>query len=201
MPKIVDHAQRRDEIALAACRVVAGHGFENATIARIAHAAGYTTGMVAHYYDSKQDIIVAALRLTVRRVEERVTRERESGTDLALVLSRALPLDGERLAECAFRMAFQAHVAAGAKLQRLNVWLQGEYSRLISQCIAECWPEWANWRRPLREQVADSAMTFMHGMTGVVVTRARDWPAPRQLAGLRLQLQLLRRWGRSRALH
>ena len=47
MPKIVDHAQRRDEIAQVACKVVAQYGFEQATVARIARAAGYTTGMVA----------------------------------------------------------------------------------------------------------------------------------------------------------
>ncbi|MGH8277414.1 MAG: TetR family transcriptional regulator, partial [Steroidobacteraceae bacterium] len=63
MPKIVDHDQRRDEIALVACRVVATHGFDQATIVRIAREAGYTTGMVAHYFDTKQQIIIAALRL------------------------------------------------------------------------------------------------------------------------------------------
>jgi acyl-CoA thioesterase FadM len=60
MPKIVDHAKRRDEIAQVACQVVANYGFEQATVARIARAAGYTTGMVAHYYESKQEIILAA---------------------------------------------------------------------------------------------------------------------------------------------
>ncbi len=30
MPKIVDHEQRRDQIALVACRVVAEYGFEQA---------------------------------------------------------------------------------------------------------------------------------------------------------------------------
>ena len=60
MPKVVDHAERRDEIALVACRVVAAYGFERASMARIAREAGYTTGMLAHYFDSKQDIIIAA---------------------------------------------------------------------------------------------------------------------------------------------
>ena len=77
MPKIVDHEQRRDEIALVACRVVAECGFEQATIARIARAAGYTTGMVAHYFDTKQDIIIAALRLMLRRIDERLLRNSE----------------------------------------------------------------------------------------------------------------------------
>ena len=48
MPKIVDHAQRRDEVALTACRVVAAHGFDQASMVRIAREAGYTTGMLAH---------------------------------------------------------------------------------------------------------------------------------------------------------
>ena len=63
MPKIVDHARRREDIAHVACQVVASYGFEQATVARIARAAGYTTGMLAHYYESKQEIILAALRL------------------------------------------------------------------------------------------------------------------------------------------
>ena len=78
MPKIVDHAQRRDEIAQVACKVVAQYGFEQATVARIARAAGYTTGMVAHYYESKQEIILAALRLMLLQ-QQRLTRERDIG--------------------------------------------------------------------------------------------------------------------------
>src|SRR5438128_792309 len=79
MPKIVDHAQRRDEIALVACRVVAQHGFDGASMVRIAHEAGYTTGMLAHYFDTKQDIIIAALRLILRRIEERLTQPAARG--------------------------------------------------------------------------------------------------------------------------
>jgi len=97
MPKIVDHEQRRDQIALVACRVVAENGFDQATIVRIAREAGYTTGMVAHYFDTKQDIIIAALRLILRRIEERLTRPAgEAQADLLTVLSEALPIDEQR---------------------------------------------------------------------------------------------------------
>src|ERR1700681_453290 len=103
MPKIVDHAQRRDEIAHVACQVVARHGFDQATVARIVRAAGYATGMVAHYYESKQDIILAALRLILLRIEVRLTRERRSGdADLLKVLSEALAADAQRITRCSF---------------------------------------------------------------------------------------------------
>ena len=144
MPKIVDHAKRRDEIAHVACQVVASRGFEQATVARIARAAGYTTGMVAHYYDSKQDIILGALRLILLRIEERLTRERDSGdANLLSVLSEALAIDAQRFTECAFWMAFWGQVSADRKLKRLNAWVHREYMRLFARCFAEHWPEWS----------------------------------------------------------
>src|SRR5260370_30266909 len=121
MPKIVDHEQRRDEIALVACRVVAEYGFEQATIVRIARQAGYTTGMVAHYFDTKQDIIIAALRLILRRVEERLTRSGAGGEpDLLTLLAEALPLDETRYIECAFWIAFWGQVPADKRLKRIH---------------------------------------------------------------------------------
>src|ERR1700737_1906853 len=140
MPKIVDHALRRDEIAHVACQVVARYGFEQATVARIARAAGYTTGMVAHYYESKQDIILAALRLILVRIEERLTRERDSGEATLLnVLSEALALDAQRFTECAFWMAFWGQVSTDKKLKRLNAWVHGKYTRFSRRGFGGTW--------------------------------------------------------------
>jgi TetR/AcrR family transcriptional repressor of bet genes len=195
MPKIVDHAQRRDEIAHVACQVVAHYGFEQATVARIARAAGYTTGMVAHYYESKQDIILAALRLILLRIEQRLTRERDSGdANLLEVLSEALAVDAQRFTECAFWMAFWGQVSADKKLKRLNAWVHREYMRLFARCFAEHWQEWAEWPQPVRDQVLRSMVTFINGLTASAVTSPSDWPAAMQIEQLRLQLELLRRW-------
>src|ERR1700719_3212663 len=196
MPKIVDHAQRRDEIAHVACQVVAHYGFEQATVARIARAAGYTTGMIAHYYESKQDIILAALRLILRRIEERLTRERESGeADLLKVLSEALAIDEQRSTECAFWMAFWGQMSADKKLKRLNAWVHREYMRLFARCFAEHWQEWPAWPQPARDLVLRSGVTFINGLTASAVTSPRDWPAAMQIEQLGLQLDLLRQWG------
>jgi AcrR family transcriptional regulator len=198
MPKIVDHAQRRDEIAHVACQVVANYGFERATVARIARAAGYTTGMVAHYYESKQEIILAALRLMLLRIEQRLTRERETGeANLLEVLSEALAIDPQRFTECAFWMAFWGQVSADKKLKRLNVWVHREYMRLFARCFAEYWPEWPAWPQTVRDQVLRSVVTFMNGLTASAVTSPRDWPAAMQAEQLDLQLSLLRQWARA----
>ena len=195
MPKIVDHAKRRDEIAQVACQVVAVHGFEHATVARIARAAGYTTGMVAHYYDSKQQIILAALRLMLTRIETRLTlRHERVDDDLVSVLSEALPIDAQRFAESAFWMAFWGQVSADKKLRRLNAWVHREYLRLFARCFAEHWRTSSSWPKRVRDQALRSVVTFINGVTASAVTSPADWPAATQLAQLRLQLDLLRAW-------
>lgn len=195
MPKIVDHEQRREEIALVACRVVAQYGFEQATIVRIAREAGYTTGMVAHYFDTKQDIVIAALRLILRRIEERLTPGGADGqAQLLTVLTEALPVDETRYIECAFWIAFWGQVPADKRLKRINGWLHREYLRLFERCLARGWSEWQQWPAATREQVLRSVMTFINGITASTVTSRSDWPAERQVAQLRLQLQLLHDW-------
>ena len=195
MPKIVDHEQRREEIALVACRVVARHGFEQATIVRIAREAGYTTGMVAHYFDTKQDIVIAALRLILRRIEERLTPSEADGpAELLTVLTESLPVDETRYNECAFWIAFWGQVPTDKRLKRINGWLHREYLRLFERCLARGWSEWQRWPAPIREQVLRSVMTFINGITASTVASRGDWPAARQIAQLRLQLQLLHGW-------
>jgi TetR/AcrR family transcriptional repressor of bet genes len=199
VPKIVNHDQRRDQIALVACRAVAQYGFEQATIVRIAREAGYTTGMVAHYFDTKQDIIVAALRLILRRIEERLTPSEQNKPDLLTLLTEALPVDETRYIECAFWLAFWGQVPADRRLKRINAWLHREYLRLFERCLAGGWSEWPQLSAATREQVLHSVVTFINGITASTVANRGDWPAIRQIAQLRLQLQLLHAWALSSA--
>ncbi len=196
MPKIVDHEQRRDQIALVACRVVAQYGFDQATIVRIAREAGYTTGMVAHYFDTKQEIIIAALRLILRRIEERLTAAAGDGDpELLALLTEALPVDATRFTECAFWTAFWGQVSADKRLKRINTWMHREYLKLFERCLARGWREWREWPPQIREQVLRSVVTFINGLTASVVASPRDWPAARQVGQLSLQLEMLHAWG------
>jgi TetR/AcrR family transcriptional regulator, transcriptional repressor of bet genes len=195
MPKIVDHDKRRDEIALVACRVVAEGGFDQATIVRIAREAGYTTGMVAHYFDTKQDIIIAALRLMLRRIDERLLRNSDAGRpDLLTLLTEMLPVDEERYVECAFWIAFWGQVTADKRLKRINAWVHGEYQRLYERCLSRAWPEWSRWSAEARDSVLRSVSTFINGLTAGAVANRSDWPAEKQVAQMRLQVDLLHAW-------
>ena len=196
MPKIVDHAERRDEIALVACRVVAAHGFDGASMVRIAREAGYTTGMLAHYFDSKQDIIIAALRLILRRIDERLSRPARDAArpDLLELLLEALPIDAHRHIECAFWITFWGQVTADKRLKRINAWVHREYMRLFERCLDVSWKEWPRWPAATQAQVLRSLVTFINGLTASAVANPGDWPAQEQIAQLRLQIELLYAW-------
>jgi hypothetical protein len=93
-------------------------------------------------------------------------------------------------------MAFWGQVSADKKLKRLNVWVHREYMRLYARCFTEHWQEWSAWPRPVRDHVLRSVVTFINGLTASAVTSPSDWPAAMQIEQLRLQLDLLRQWGR-----
>lgn len=177
---------------------MAEHGFARATVAQIAHTAGYTTGMVAYYFDSKQEIILAALRLILKRMDERLQREPGQARGRLLeVLSEALPIDAQRRTECAFWTAFWGQLAADPHLKRLNAWVHREYRKLFERCLAEQWPESLHWPAAVRAEVLRSLITFLNGVTTSAVSSPRDWPARTQLRQLELQLTLLRDWAHS----
>jgi len=82
MPKIVDHEERRAEVLEATWRVIATRGLDAATVRQIAKEAGVSSGVLAHYFTDKDDILVQAHRLAydtrlklVRQESARVARE------------------------------------------------------------------------------------------------------------------------------
>jgi AcrR family transcriptional regulator len=60
MPKIVDKEQRRQEIAMAALNLFAEEGF-TVPVSRIAEVVGLSKGSLYVYFDSREELILAAL--------------------------------------------------------------------------------------------------------------------------------------------
>ena len=99
MPKEVDHDERREELLEAVWHVIARDGMERATIRAIAKETGWSSGVLAHYFADKEEIIGSALRLMYERIAARweVKLAGLSGIRALheLVLDN-LPLDDER---------------------------------------------------------------------------------------------------------
>jgi AcrR family transcriptional regulator len=116
MPKEVDHDQRREELLEAVWRVIARDGMEGATIRTIAKETGWSTGVLAHYFGDKDDIISSALRLAYERIAARWDAKLEGLTGIRalheLVLDN-LPLDEERELETRLLMNYWSRVIRG----------------------------------------------------------------------------------------
>ncbi len=61
MPKIVDHAKRRQDFIEAACETILERSLEGTTVRAVAEKAGYTTGALVHYFGDKEELIQQAL--------------------------------------------------------------------------------------------------------------------------------------------
>jgi AcrR family transcriptional regulator len=74
MPKLVDHQERREQIASALMRVAAGQGLEAVSLRHVAAEAGVTSGMVQHYFPSKDSMMAFAMRSASARYEARINQ-------------------------------------------------------------------------------------------------------------------------------
>jgi AcrR family transcriptional regulator len=126
VPKKVDHESRREELLAAVWRVVVRDGLDKATIRSIAKETGWSSGVLAHYFADKDDIIESARSLAYARIERRWAVKLDGLSGMAalreLVLDN-LPLDAERVEETRFLMnywsrAIREDVAQPERLRR-----------------------------------------------------------------------------------
>jgi AcrR family transcriptional regulator len=71
MPRVIDHDERRAQLSEAVWRVIEQDGGDGLTVRRIAEESGWSIGAIAHYFPSKDDLLLAAYRLALQRVNDR----------------------------------------------------------------------------------------------------------------------------------
>ena len=84
------HAVRREEaeerMLQAAVNIVAERGLENLTLAECGEAAGYSRGLAAHYFDSKDGLISAIASHIVADYSQRQRADRRTRVGMAGLL-------------------------------------------------------------------------------------------------------------------
>ncbi|CCH90776.1 Transcriptional regulator, TetR family [Modestobacter italicus] len=118
MPKQVDHHERREQIAAALMRVAATQGLAAVSLRHVAAEAGVTSGMVQHYFPTKDSMMDFAMRSAGARYEARMNDaiaglgERPSARELVgALLMVLLPLDETQQADARVALAFQSYAA------------------------------------------------------------------------------------------
>ncbi|GIF52319.1 hypothetical protein Afe04nite_68580 [Asanoa ferruginea] len=118
MPKRVDPTERRTLIADALMKVAAEQGLEAVSLRHVAAAAGATTGLVQHYFRTKDEMMLFALSVVSGHTEARISAAvgalgpAPAPRDLVrAMVTQMLPLDEERRADGKVALAFFAYAA------------------------------------------------------------------------------------------
>ncbi|MEU1479532.1 TetR/AcrR family transcriptional regulator [Streptomyces sp. NPDC001668] len=172
MPKIVDHGERKKDLARALWAVVEREGIEGATIRSVAAEAGWTRGVVAHYFRDRDDLLLFAYRLALQREQELgPTSETPPLERLVGVLLRALPVDAQSRLDFKIWLGFMGRVAdhpalAEAVLEEHQDY-HGRIRGLVESCIEEgiLAPPW---------EAARAALTLATFVDGLGVMAALD---------------------------
>lgn len=118
MPKKVDHRARRTLIADALMRVAADRGLPAVSLRHVAAEAGVSSGMVQHYFRTKDEMMVFAVQVVRENVQARLVAEEERTGEpttpaglIRALLVQLLPFDETRRVEGSVSLAFLAYAA------------------------------------------------------------------------------------------
>jgi AcrR family transcriptional regulator len=191
MPKDVDHDERREELLEAVWRVIARDGLERATIRSLAAETGWSSGVLAHYFADKDDILGSALRLAYDRIRARWDAKLDGLSGAAalheLVLDN-LPLDDERELETKFLMnCWSRQIRGGIDVPRRSPLLIDLLTSLVreGQGAGEIDPD-----EPA-EDVAERLLGLIDGFSLHAVLDPRRLTRERQVALIKREFERL----------
>lgn len=102
MPKLVDHDERRSQIAEAVWRIATTRGLQGVTFREVAVEAEVSVSLVQHYFGTKEGLLIWSLNHNTARMGSRIARRlRRAGAAatprqvLTIILTSFLPTDAE----------------------------------------------------------------------------------------------------------
>jgi AcrR family transcriptional regulator len=137
VPKVVDHTERRRELAEAVWRVISRDGVADVSIRTVAAESGWSSGALRHYFATRAELLAFASEQVIARATERISGLRPAGApreQVAAVLRETMPLDRERHTESSIMFAFLAlglGDPALARVQRLHFTSMAELCRRL----------------------------------------------------------------------
>lgn len=144
MPKIVDHDQRRRELAQAIWTIIALRGLNAVTLRSVAAEAGVSMGTVQHYFRTKDQMILFACQHMVDLAQagassllEKSHHPDEPESIIRAVMHQTLPVDEQQRFGSAVWLAFVAHAIVDDELAEIirHAW-SGMHEILANQLRA-----------------------------------------------------------------
>jgi AcrR family transcriptional regulator len=142
VPKLVDHEQRRKELAGAVWRVIVRDGVAEVSIRSVAAESGWSSGALRHYFATRAELLAFACEQVIEQVTNRLSTMQPAGSvrdAVGDILLQTMPVDADRHTEASIAFAFLA-LGLGdpelARVQRLHFTSMYELClRLVRQLV------------------------------------------------------------------
>lgn len=139
MPKIVDHHQRRKQLAEATWRVILKKGLEGVTVRNVAKEAGFSFSLIRHYFQTHSDLLSFSMQLVADRVTERVKALSLPKNDprkyVETIITELMPFDKERTAEAQVWFAFMNRALIDENLYSLSQEVHESLAKLFIKMV------------------------------------------------------------------
>ena len=192
MPKIVNHDARRIELAAAACEAIVRFGIDKLTMKDVGKVAGYTTGVLTHYFANKDQLMGAACDYAWDGIQEKMAlRLAQDEPDYVGYLSELLPISAENRTAVVVWFHFWLrglHSPTLAERHRVNreAWLAKLADVLVAMQVKG--EIGAGLVISVEIEPLDA---FINGLALRAILEPDDWSAERQLSELRRYLKRL----------
>ncbi|WP_091231244.1 TetR/AcrR family transcriptional regulator [Microbacterium sp. 3J1] len=140
MPRVVDHDERRRQIAEALLVVAARDGHENVSSRAVAKELGVATGALWHYFDGFDDVVRAAAAEVTRRTDERIAAATTGLRGLArldALMREVLPVDDRTRTEARVVVGFWGRLAAIAPVPDAGAPTLATWQESIREALSE----------------------------------------------------------------
>lgn len=189
-----NHAARRDEIARAGGRVIAARGLGQVTLRDVAAALGVTTGVLTHYFPSKEALLRHTKDLVFDEAYARARAAASGPPGLArveAVVISLLPLDRAGRLRWRLLVAFLGGAVGSVALRRSHTRRMERWYALFAEVVtplaaAGVLPPSADPRR-----IAAALALFVEGVAIHAVVTAPEPSAAWQRALAREQVRRL----------
>jgi AcrR family transcriptional regulator len=195
MARQADHNERRKLFAAAALAVIAREGLEGLTMRVVAKEAGFTTGALTHYFQSKDELLIAASEAgadVVRPEMDDAATGASARAALRDLLYTVLPTSPAMKAQWRFWVAFWERAAHSPQVQRVMRERYFEYTNRVATVIRRSQEQGETPRDVDAEAVAREVIALIDGIGVQVMIGSRKFTVAvqRQYVDALLEMRL-----------
>ncbi len=179
-----------ESILAAACRVIVRRGVDATRIADIAREAGTSTGTVHYYFETKDEVLVAALTWAneqpYNRVDELLGQEADDLSRLATLLELSIPYTGSPHEEWVFVLELWFRILHRPELLPAGESFDSRWRRYFHDVVRSGTDNGAFRPVAAVDEVADRLVALVDGL-GIKTVLGGSWMTPERMREILLR--------------